>query len=420
MKAKLIIVACLVLAIALILPMACKKEAAPMPEPKGKILIGITDDFIGPLRGSNTAHADGQKDAMRYINEELGGIDGHTLEYIVIDHKSDAGLILSGWERMKNEGALIILSYLGTIPVLEKKCQEDGIILVGGWPTVDQGYPKGKSYFFAIGIHSPGAIFFGCNSIEEDWAKKGKTGTPKMAFDAIAFGSTKFQLSKAAKMDMAKRGWEYIITYTSPTPADVTTQVLQVKNFGADYLYIMGSEVAGILWFKELERQGFRPEVYGSSLLALPAIKDACGELIVGSKPYVQVPPWTDTDDPLISKLHELNAKWYPDVTWRSNYYIRGFVSFLATAEALKRAMNNVGYDNLDGDAIRVAMETINDFRPEGMRVGFTWTPTDHHGLHNLRFYTWNEDLILVPAGDWRYIEALPEEQREQSWWLKE
>jgi hypothetical protein len=89
-------------------------------------------------------------------------------------------------------------------------------------------------------------------------------------------------------------------------------------------------------------------------------------------------------------------------------------------AEALKRAVENVGYENIDGEAVKEAMETINDFRPPGQRTGYTWTPTDHQGVHTSRWYQWTEEGLHEPITGWDPYPELPMDQRTQDWWMQD
>ena len=422
MKSKLIPVASLLLAIILVLPVACARETTPPEpgaEPKGEIVIGFLDDLSGPTGGITTPTVDGEKDAIRYVNEEMGGILGHPLRTIVIDYKMDAALLSSGWDRLKNEGAPIVMSYLGGLPGTVALSQRDHLPILASALTVDQGYPKEPSYVFGQSPHLAGLTYSTIKLIAEDWAKRGKTDTPKVALDIILWPSVKDIYTKAAKMEMEKRGWDYIITYTTMRPADVTTQVLQVKQFEPDYLFMIDTDTACIAWLKDLERQNIRPVIYGTTNNGSEEVWNAVGELAVGTTFYMNGPQWTETDSPIVSKLHELNSQWYPDVEGRPSFYIRGFAGFLVLAEAMKRAVENVGYDNLNGEAMKEAMETINDFEPMGFGTGWTWTPTDHHGMRAVKWYTWTKEGIIVPVTDWIYSDPLPEDQRTNSWWAK-
>jgi hypothetical protein len=69
---------------------------------------------------------------------------------------------------------------------------------------------------------------------------------------------------------------------------------------------------------------------------------------------------------------------------------------------------------------MKEAMETIKEFEPMNYGTSWTWTPSDHHGLHAQIWYQWTEELELIPASDWDYLEPLPEGQRTDDWWYKE
>ena len=121
----------------------------------------------------------------------------------------------------------------------------------------------------------------------------------------------------------------------------------------------------------------------------------------------------------MVKLAHELNAKWHPEVKSHASHYIRGFSDVTVVAEALKRAIENVGYDQLNGDAMQVALETINNFDP-GNNVAYTWTANDHQGVHGCWWYTWTDQGTLALASDWYEFATLTEEQKTDAWWLQQ
>ena len=71
-------------------------------------------------------------------------------------------------------------------------------------------------------------------------------------------------------------------------------------------------------------------------------------------------------------------------------------------------------------EAMQEAMETISGFEPMKLGVGYTWTPSNHQGLPGIRWYQWTDEGMLIPVSDWDIFESLPQEQRDDSWWLKD
>ena len=406
----------------MLLPVACKPIEAPQADGvRGKITIGVLEAFSGPTGSTSIALREGTEDAVRYVNERMGGISGHPLDIIVVDCKLEIGSITSGWDRLEGEGVPAIISgSLGAFPIVPELGQKSRIpLVVSTTGNVDWLFPKEPIYVFATMPVSMTFYDVVCDLIEKDWAKKGETRSPRVGFDVISMGVWPQYFGKAARMYTEKRGWEHLVVNSPINPADVTTQVLQMKQFGADYIYMTGTEAAGITWIKELDRQNFHPIIYATSYMASNESLNALGSLINGIRMFQMAPVWTNTDEPIIDLLHELNAEWHPELTYRVPHYMRGFGHAFVLAEALKRAVESVGYENIDGKTVKEAMETINDFRPAGMRIGYTWTPIDHQGIRNTRWYEWTDE-ILIPITDWITHPSLPEEQQTADWWSQD
>jgi hypothetical protein len=419
MNMKLVTLLCVILALFSSLVAGCAKSEVA-EESMGDIIIGILDDLSGPMAGTASAFVDGELDCIKYLNEESSGIKEYTLRPTVIDFKMDGALAIAGWERLRNEGAPIIMSLLGAAaPILDQSAQRDRIPIMTGAGMLDQIFPKEPSYYFAMNPQLIGVYDSLIDLIVQDWAKQGKSDTPRVGFDFISLGTTPRVMASGAKYKMEQKGWENILTYTSIAPADVTTQVLQMKDFGCEYIYLFGTEAATIVWLKELDRQDFHPKIYSGVSLGSQEVWSAAHELAVGCTFYQCNVQWTDSDIHGVSLARQLNSKWHPDVPWRPGHYFRGFAGALAVAEALRTAIEHVGYENLTGEAMKASLEEMNDFDPMEMGIGYTWTPTDHQGLHGVRWYIWTQDGIMAPTSDWYIFEPLPDEQRSDSWWIQ-
>lgn len=410
--------------VALLVALACAKEAAaPSPqaeEPKGEIVIGILDDFSNILASLCSQQTDGRLDAIRYINEEKGGILGHPLKSMVIDHKFDASLVIAGWDRIKASGASVVISTSsGGIPIIPTAAEQDHIPVTGAAGPPEWFFPKQPSYYFVTVSWYDGIYNSLADMIQKDWAKRGQTRPPKVGFDSVSIGNFQKIYGKLGKLVATEKGWPYTLTYTSLRPADVTTQVLQVKNFGCDYLFLTTPETGIIPWLKELDRQSYRPVIFGSTTLGSAEIWQATDKLVVGATTYQYGPQWQETNYPLVKIMHELNTKWHPEVKYRVGHYIRGFSEAMTLAEALKKAIETSGFENLNGETMKTAMETIRDFDP-GIGSTYTWTPTDHAAIAGCRWYRWTDEGQLVSASDWYTFAPVPEEQKTMDYWLTE
>jgi len=403
--------------------LACApKKVPPAEAPKGKIVIGILDGFSGPVGGVCTATRGGAELYVRYKNEKEGGILGHPLESIAVDTKMDSAVAMAGWDRMKNENALAVLSIItaAASPIVDQSAQNDHIPVIAGAGSMNQLYPTEASFWFCSAPQIVSVFDSISDMIESDWQKKGKAGTPKVGIDMVNIGLAPRIWLKKFEMVMAERGWDYTVTRSSIAAVDMATSVLQMKKFGADYLILQCTEAANIAWFKDLDRQNFHPLIFGSTNLASQEMRSSVGDLIAGSTFYIFSPQWFDTDLPLVQLVHDLNAEWSPEVPWQPPHYIRGFADGMAIAGAIEKAIENVGYANIDGNASKEAMESLRDYDTLGYGIGYTWTPTDHQGIHGVRWYRWTEDgTTMEPAmKGWDVFEPLPQEQMTNDYWL--
>ena len=422
MKAKIVLILMVVL-LGFPLAVACAREAPPPPtaeEPKGEIVFGSLEDLSGPTAGIGAEWINGIKDCVRYINEEKGGVRGHKLRQSIFDYKMEAALAISGWERMKSENAVVVTSAVGQgAPIITNAAQDDHIpLLCTSGATMEQMYPTEPSYYFSASDHSRVTFISVVELMEEDWKQRGQSGSPKVAFDVTSFGNTGKVWAKGAKLAVEAKGWDYIITRTGLKPTDVTTQVLQMKQFDPDYVYLMNIEEPVIAFLKEFERQNFHPITFATFTLSGKNVWDAVGELAAGIPFYTTTPQWWDTDNESIVLARELNARWHPEVTYRTVGYFRGFFSFTAAVEAMGMVIDNVGYENLDGEAVKEVWETIRDFEPMGSGIRYTWTPNDHRGIQGIMWHQWTKEGTIEKVQDWFIPGPMPEEQRTDKFWL--
>src|SRR4030042_1748759 len=75
---------------------------------EGKTLkVGIMTPTTGPAAEKGAPMGDANLDAIKYINEELGGVEGYQIEVVWIDSKYDAAQTVTNINRFMDEGALL-------------------------------------------------------------------------------------------------------------------------------------------------------------------------------------------------------------------------------------------------------------------------------------------------------------------------
>lgn len=402
-------------------PPVTTTEPAPTIDPnKSKIVIGMLDDFSGPYAGVCRDRRDGYLDYVRYLNEEMGGIQGHEIEFKVVDHKMDAAQALSGWDLLVDAGAPVIVGYIAAmLPPLWQAAENDSIPLITAAGTMNLTFPGEEgNYYFTVSPNVVSIVQSVFTLIEDDWAAKGNTGNPRVGMVALNVTTMPKTVGNVCELECGKRGWEYTLATNDPVPVDVTTQVLTMKNAEVDYLHIISTGASAIAWIKELDRQNFHPQVLGHASFNEEVFR-AAGDMGVGMWAYSFNPQWTDTNLEMVQFAQELNAKWYPDITTRSGDYLRGFEDAVPLFTAVDAAVSAVGAENLTGEAMRAAMETLSGIDP-GIGVSYAWSPTDHQGLGGIIWYEYTADGIMKPVTDWiTEFPELTDEQKDDAYWLQ-
>ena len=85
-------------------------------------------------------------------------------------------------------------------------------------------------------------------------------------------------------------------------------------------------------------------------------------------------------------------------------------LAFVVVAvEAVKRAVENEGYENLSGPVLKEALDSLTDFDFYGIKK-LSYSPQDHRGTNTARIYVVQKGRP-VPASDWLVTPMLTPEE---------
>src|SRR5437763_863145 len=154
---------------------------------------------------------------------------------------------------------------------------------------------------------------------------------------------------------------------------DATSQLLNTKQKGADYVYINVTTTGVSTVLKDAKKLGlnikFGSNPYGFSE-ALPAVAKEAAEGVTGVVPHV---PFGE-NVPGMKRLVDYHNKNHPGEAGDA-IYVRGWVYVLVWTEALKRADKA---NALNGPGVKAALETFKDYDLGGLTNPITYSSTDH------------------------------------------
>ncbi|HSB20687.1 MAG TPA: ABC transporter substrate-binding protein [Anaeromyxobacteraceae bacterium] len=336
-------------------------------------LTGITSDVGKP-------YAQGAQDAVAWVNEH-GGVNGKKIKLIAVDYGYKIPEAVSAYKRMVGDEKVIMINGWGTGDTLALKefVNKDQIPYFSASFAGDLTDPSKTPYNFFCAPSYSDELRAWLSWVKEDW--KGK-GNAKVAF---FYGDNPYGKApmEAGRRFAKENGIDVVDEEIVPGNfQDATSQLLNMKQKGAEYAYINVTTTGVSLILKGAKALGlttkFGSNPYGFSE-QLPLVAKEAAEGVTGVVPHV---PWGE-NVPGMKAMMDFHKAHHPNDT-HDAMYVRGWTYVMVWSEALRRA-DKAG--NLTGPGVKAAAETLRDFDTGGLTSHLTYTPTDHRPTTKTKVY---------------------------------
>lgn len=380
-------VLCLILLVASLPVLAsCGKSTTTPPatiDKAGKTLkVGIMTPTTGKAAEKGVPLRDANLDAIEYINNELGGVDGYKIEAVNLDSQYDATIAQNDINLFMDQKCIFFTTSSST---------EMGYVQ----ETANRaGFPGLVAYSSPSNYHPPLHIYGQTPDYGDDWIAftnyylkniwKG-TGKPRMAL-MVLNNPTGAGATNAAKAMADTLGVNIIDTeeHTATTISE-TEALTRIKALNPDVIYISSTPKPAAVIIGNAKDLGMFPSVtigvchaaMVSSLISLAGAQVVEG--VYGTFPTVM---WGE-DVPAMAKMTEYLNKNHPKDAGNADY-IAAWAQSMIIAEILKNALAKVGYDVLaKGDAK-------------------AWAAVEQYGFQGLKGYTVGglQGAVSYSAGD--------------------
>ena len=379
---------------------------SPVTTVEGKrVEVAAIWGMTGPAAASLQIQTTSIQDYFRYFNEQEA-IPGVSIELSWGDDILQMPLLYSHYERFVERGMPLIFMEESTgLTGLKDRFEKDEVVIVApGSGYQEVAYPPGWRYGTTPTIAEQAAAVL--EYFRENWQEE---RTPRLAFMGIE--SPWGYEARYATEYAQSLGFEVLPPETVPfVTLDATVQLLRLKESGADLVYIQGLPTATGPVLKDADRLGLLGQMQfaghqsgmGERVIEMTG---AASEGYLMPRPF----PWFDeTEIPGIKLMLDTQMNYHGKVTREGECFF-SWASSPVVCEAIKRAIDNVGYENLDGTALKEGMDSIKDFDVYGLAT-VTYTPDDHRGVTKVAIYQVKEGKI-VRISDWRETPTLlPEE----------
>jgi len=341
-----------------------------------KIKIGGIVDLTGPTNDIGVPYAEGVSDYFDKVNKE-GGINGRMIDYYAIDFQYKLPQAMAAYKRLVTQEGVIAVVGWGTgdckarIPLVNR----DKVVQVTTF-SLDQTEPH-TDYNFCHLISYEHQVIGMIHYAKDHPKEKGRNVRIALVYSDAEYGRAPVrnmeQRGIAEKLGVEIVDKEII----SQTATEAVSQCLKLQQAKPDYTIVILTPKPAAVFLKDAKKAGLDTTFMGFSFLGdyslLKLLGDAGEGLIVAAPSSYG----HEKDIPGIQKIWEYNKKYHPDRKVIELQYVYGWLYGMLLEEALKRAG-----DNITGEGLKNALETITNFDSQGIAPPLTFTSKNHRGTY--------------------------------------
>jgi len=349
------------------------------------IKVGHLADLTGATGEVGKPYAQGVQDYKDWVNAH-GGINGKKIDMPMFDYAYDKNKAVNQYKKYKEDGVVAIQGWgSGDTEALSATTGADKIPYVSASYSAHLTDPKKAPYNFFCAADYTTALRAGLKYQKDNWKEK---RAPKVVFiyPNVPYGIAPI---KGGKEYAKEIGYEVLPDEIVDLKAiEVNSQMLSVKNNGADFGWIGGTTNSAAVIIKDAKKLGLKTRFFCN----IWGADETTPKLAAGAEEGVLVmagSPVYGAKVPGMKQLMEI-TKNKPQVT----HYIRGYVSMMVLTEALKRADKK---GPITGPSVKDALETLKDFDTGGLTPAkITFTPTDHRPHMTVNIMEFNKGKLVL------------------------
>jgi branched-chain amino acid transport system substrate-binding protein len=355
------------------------------------IKVGAVINLTGPASTWGQYHARGHRDYFRYVNETKKGVAGRQIELTVVDH------------------AYIVPEALRFV---KKFCTQDKMDMIATWdagsgiqakPLVQKYKTPCINYSTYQGLLKPPLDYmylpFGSYVLDSyavleyiRTTHKGKEA-PKVGLLTYnnTYGKSIHDPSKeyAAKHKVNIVGIEEFPT----TTIDLTTEVLRLKERGAEYVFLQILPAHIVIALKTADRINYDVPFFGTWTATDPDFF-TLGKGLIRNRLFMQFSGGLPVDNTPGVKLM-MDVGKYSRIKGFDTSYWEGVVVAMIMERAFQRAQEN--FKKIDPKSINKAMESFKDEDFGGLFPKTSYSKDNHEGSFVARIVQIHEDATYTP-----------------------
>jgi branched-chain amino acid transport system substrate-binding protein len=358
-----------------------------------EIKVGAIINLTGPASTWGQYHAKGHQDYFKYVNEVKGGVAGQKINLTVVD---------SAYKVAE------------AVKYVKKFCTQDKMDMLATWsagsgimakPIIQQYKIPNINYSTYQGILKPPVDYaylpFGSYILDShavlEYIKaihKGG-GAPKVGL--LTYNNAYGKSIHAPSQEYAEKNNVNIVGIEEfpPKAVDLNTELLRLKQKGAEYIFVQNLPSAIIMALEAADRAGYKGKFFGTWTSTDPDFFKR-GKGLIRDRMFMQFAGCLPGDNSPAMKVLEDMYKRYGTVTKFDASYWEGVAIAMIMERAFQKAHEQFG--EINSQTINKALETFRDEDMGGIVPNITYTPIDHSASFKARIVQVHEDATYTPV----------------------
>jgi len=401
--AKVVLAALLVLVIVTVPSLsACGEGESAQAH---SVTLGFMSDFTGRAAFALNQVYKGTQDYLQMVEDE-DVIPDLEIELVTYDTRGDYGRAPAGYQWLRGQGSqLIFMPSAQDQETLASRLEADQIPAIGG-----QGSQLLLDQRWAFSLY-PATGALGRLLLEwimNQWDYEGEGRLPRVAHAGYASYLTtadyKNWIDDYLEANPDKFDWK---GHHAPPMGTTTWSLESQKLRDCDYVIVSIVGPGTGSFIKEMRQRGYDGD-FLSGIDAFPGFWDLIREVNTPDSLYgcsvIHFLPWWNDGGSFVQEAKDRLAKYRTEAEagplLRSSNYFSGSGMALLAVDAIRRAVDQVGVDNISAEAIQDALVNTN-LVVEGW--GNPWEFQDTNACaRTARMYDWDLQLEdWVGTGEW-------------------
>jgi len=354
------------------------------------IKIGAVFDLTGPTADVGAPYGRGEQGYVDWLNAN-GGINGRKVELIGQDYAYKVSQAEQLYSQYVNQDKVVAFMGWGTgdTEALRGKIAKDKIPFMSASYSINLADINEAPYNFLAGVTYSDQMVIALQWVLDDAKAKGVEPKVVVFHHDSPFGQSPVPDGQAFS---DANGIAYTDIAMPKGATDLTPQLTQAQDFGANYVVIQNVSSRAALLLKNAKSLGMTDQTQFICLnwcadeLFVKLAGDAA-EGAMGVMPFTSdfsVPGAKDPAEYLKSKGKSLDEEGL--------HYVQGWWTMATMVEGIKQTLD--AKKELNGENLKASLESLKNFSTGDVTAPISFSPTDHRGndkakLHAVKNGTW-------------------------------